>query len=178
MPHKHWSGAGRESSYPVRALAWPVSALTRPFRPDAPIVSEIAAGAVIVAPDGRTVFLLHQTDEDRWCLPKGHVDPGESLEQAALREIREETGFGRVTLAGEVTEVNYRFFQPRKSTNVHKTVVYYLGRTEERVPRLEPIFDRAEWVPIEEAEARVTYALDREVLRAARARLAASGATA
>ena len=138
-----------------------------PFRPEAPIVAEIAAGAVILHAVDGTAFLLHQTDEDRWCLPKGHVDPGESLTTAALREIREESGFERVRLGEELLEVNYRFYRPKDAVNVHKTVVYYLGRTDERDPKLEPLFDRAAWMSLEDAERRVSYDLDRQVLRAA-----------
>jgi 8-oxo-dGTP pyrophosphatase MutT (NUDIX family) len=151
-----------------------VSPRSEPFRPDAPIVPEIAAGAVILQAADGTAFLLHQADEDRWCFPKGHVDPGESLTTAALREIREESGFERVHLEEEILEVNYRFYQPKRARNVHKTVVYFLGRTDEREPRLESLFDRSAWVPLAEAETRVTYDLDRQVLRATQARVARS----
>lgn len=145
-----------------------MGASSQPYRPSAPIVAELAAGiAVFGESDGR-VFLLHQADEDRWCLPKGHVDPGESLESAALREVREETGFDRVVLEGELREVAYRFYSPRKEVNVHKAVVYFRGRTSERAPRLEPIFDRGEWVDLAEAIRRVRYPTDRSVLEAAR----------
>ncbi len=145
----------------------PVS--TQPYRPEAPIVPELAAGIVIFAEKGGEVFLLHQAEEDRWCLPKGHVDPGESLEAAALREVREETGFEQVRIEGELREVSYRFYHPRKAVNVHKAVVYFRGSTPERTARLEPIFDRGEWLPLEEAIHRTRYATDREVLEAARA---------
>jgi 8-oxo-dGTP pyrophosphatase MutT (NUDIX family) len=152
-----------------------VPPLSDPFRPDAPIAAEIASGAVVIHADDGTAFLLHQPDEDRWCLPKGHVDPGESLATAALREIREETGFKRVVLGEEILEVNYRFYQPRRARNVHKTVIYFLARTDERVPRLESLFDRSEWLPLPDAERRVTYDLDRAVVAAAAAHLRSSG---
>ncbi|MGI0068596.1 MAG: NUDIX domain-containing protein, partial [Thermoplasmata archaeon] len=56
-----------------------------PFREGAPIVPELSSGAVIATEDGKKVLLLHEIAEDRWLFPKGHVDPGESLETAALR---------------------------------------------------------------------------------------------
>lgn len=151
---------------------------TETYRPDAPITPELAAGVVIFGrPDGK-VFLLHQADEDRWCLPKGHVDPGESLAAAALREVREEAGFERVELEGELREVSYRYYHPRRGQNVLKTVVYFIGRTNERTPRLEPIFDRGEWVDLPEAIGRVQYVSDREVLESAGRPAGASLSTA
>jgi 8-oxo-dGTP pyrophosphatase MutT (NUDIX family) len=135
-------------------------------------VPELAAGVVIrLEPDG-TLFLLHQTDDDRWCLPKGHVDPGEGLATAALREVREEAGFEKVELEGEIGEVSYRFYHPRRGLNVYKSVVYFLGRTRERRAKLEPIFDRYEWVSPQEAVRRAKYPTDRQVLEAARRHLA------
>ncbi len=144
-----------------------MSVASQPYRPSAPIVPELAAGIAIFSETDGRVFLLHQADEDRWCLPKGHVDPGESLESAALREVREETGFERVVIEGELHEVAYRFYSPRKDANVHKSVVYYRGRTAEREARLEPIFDRADWFDLPEAIRRVRFPTDRSVLEAA-----------
>ncbi|MGA9840641.1 MAG: NUDIX domain-containing protein [Thermoplasmata archaeon] len=154
-----------------------MSRTTEPYRADLAIVPELAAGVVIVLDPEGTVFLLHQADEDRWCLPKGHVDPGESLATAALREVREEAGFERVELEGEVQEVSYRFYHPRRNVNIHKSVVYFLGRTRERAARLEPIFDRSEWVSPEGAVRRVRYATDRTVLDTVRDHLAGGSST-
>lgn len=156
-----------------------MSSRTEPFRPEAPIVAEIAAGAVLLDESGTETLLLHQRNEDRWCLPKGHVDPGESLAVAALREIREETGLIDLQLGPEVAEVTYRFYRPEKRCNVHKTSVYFVAHTPKQPSRPERIFDRAEWVDLETARARLKYDTDRAVIDAVvKARAAEDGSRA
>jgi 8-oxo-dGTP pyrophosphatase MutT (NUDIX family) len=137
----------------------------REYRPGAPIVAELSSGAVVVR--GATVLLLHERREDRWCLPKGHVDPGESLEAAALREVQEETGLEDVRLGPEVGEVSYRFFSPSRGLNVHKTGVYFLASSAAGSVRTEAIFDRFEWAPFDRAPAQVRYETDRTIVRKA-----------
>ncbi|MGA8604166.1 MAG: NUDIX domain-containing protein [Thermoplasmata archaeon] len=139
---------------------------SEPYRPASAIVAELAAGAVLLRDSGLETLLLHQRDEDRWCFPKGHVDPGESLADAATREIREETGFTDVRLGEEVAEVSYRFFRPKTQVNVHKTTVYFLAYTSETSPHPEKIFDRAEWFDLPTARERVKYPTDRVVIDA------------
>ena len=140
-----------------------------PYRPGAPIVAEIASGAVVVR-DG-TILVLHEEAEDRWCLPKGHVDPGESLEEAALREVREEAGLDDLRLGEELAEVSYRFFSGARRINVHKTSVYFLAHSASSEVRPEPIFDRFRWVKLDEASDLVRYDTDRAVFERARQRL-------
>ncbi len=145
--------------------------LHQAYRANAPIVAELAAGAVVIRDD--RLLLLHEPREDRWCLPKGHVDPGESLEAAAAREVREETGLDDVRLGVEVAEVSYRFYAPARGLNVHKTSVYFLGTSPAGVPALESTFDRFVWVTLEAALPMVPYVTDRTVLEGARRVLAA-----
>lgn len=147
-----------------------------PFRPENPSVAELASGAVLVRePDGG-ILLLHYAAEDRWCFPKGHVEPGESLAQAATREIGEETGLRRFSLGAELGEVHYRFFDVRRSVNVFKTTVYFLATTRDPNVRPESIFDAHRWEPTESALDLVGYDTDRQMIERARA-LAGRGAS-
>ena len=137
---------------------------TQEFRTDRPARAELAAGAAIVDPDRRELLLLHLTEEDRWCFPKGHVDAGESVAAAALREVEEETGLSGLTLGPEIGQVTYRFYQPKKDRSVVKTCVYFVALASVRPVRLEPIFDEARWVGVDAARSLVEFDADRQVL--------------
>lgn len=140
---------------------------TAPYRPNAPVVAELSAGTVLLSDAGDKTLLLHEPVEDRWCFPKGHVDAGESLAEAALRESREETGLTDIRLGPEVEEVSYRFYRPEARRNVHKTTVYFVAHAREERPRPEATtFDRAEWVDFAKARELVKFPADREVLDA------------
>jgi 8-oxo-dGTP diphosphatase len=63
-----------------------------------------AAGGLVVRPDGR-IAVIHRPRYDDWSLPKGKLDPGESFEDGALREVHEETGVrGRIVAELAPTE--------------------------------------------------------------------------
>lgn len=137
------------------------------YRADRPSVAELAAGAVVAQTRGSTVLVLHERTEDRWGFPKGHVDPGESLLEAARREIAEEAGLTELDLREEVGEVSYRFYDPRRQLNVFKTSVYFLATTVQTRTTLEPIFDEARWEPVAVARTLVRFETDRRILDAA-----------
>ncbi len=139
-----------------------------PYRPEVPIIPELGAGGIVFASGSRDILLLHEAAEDRWCFPKGHLDPGESLEVAALREIREETGLSELTLGRVVGESTYRYFDPSRGQNVHKSVIYFLVEARDRSARTEPIFDNYAWLPLREAMDRVRFDSDRSILGMAR----------
>ena len=109
--------------------------------------------------DGR-VALVHRPRYDDWTLPKGKLDPAESFEEAAVREVQEETGLhGR--LVRELLPTTYRV------GGRDKVVRYWLMDVEHRgpfVPNDET--DELRWAPINEAMRLLTYGRDREVLRA------------
>jgi 8-oxo-dGTP diphosphatase len=119
-----------------------------------------AAGGVVLDGEGR-VALVHRPRYDDWSLPKGKLDAGETFEQAALREVEEETGM-RCRLLDELDPVEYRDNKGRR-----KRVRYWRMAVEE-----DPGFvandevDRLRWVPPTEAARLLTYPHDAELIRA------------
>jgi 8-oxo-dGTP pyrophosphatase MutT (NUDIX family) len=148
-----------------------VALQSEPFRADRPSVAELAAGAVVVEPKERRYLLLHEVAEDRWCFPKGHVDPGETLIEAARREVAEESGIDDLDIREELGEVAYRFYQPLRDRNVFKTCVYYLAFVTPTTTTLESTFDEARWPLAPEAERLLRYETDRRMLAAAVAKV-------
>jgi 8-oxo-dGTP pyrophosphatase MutT (NUDIX family) len=119
-----------------------------------------AAGGVVLDGEGR-VALVHRPRYDDWSLPKGKLDPGESFEEAALREVEEETGM-RCRLGAELEPVRYQDNKGRP-----KLVRYWRMEVEHDpgfVPNDE--VDKLRWVPPREAAALLTYPHDAELVRA------------
>jgi 8-oxo-dGTP diphosphatase len=119
-----------------------------------------AAGGVVLH-EGR-VCVIHRPDYEDWSLPKGKLDPGESHEEAALREVHEETGL-RCTLGSELSSHQY---VDRKGCP--KTVRWWAMRVladEGLTPTKE--VDERRWVPAGEADAILVYEHDRELVREA-----------
>jgi 8-oxo-dGTP diphosphatase len=117
-----------------------------------------AAGGVVV--DGATVLLVHRPTYDDWTLPKGKLEPGESWEDAALREVFEETGLRCRILAADPWVTRYRDRKQRS-----KEVRYFrMERTGGAFSPNDEV-DRVRWCPIEEATAWLSYDSDRGVLR-------------
>jgi len=110
-----------------------------------------------------------------WGVPKGHVEPGESVAAAAVREVREETGLESVVedVLGEVTYWYARRDASGRPTRVWKRVRFFLLRhTGGRFADRDRELDRVRWFSLDEAEARATFANERELIRRARERLA------
>jgi 8-oxo-dGTP diphosphatase len=106
------------------------------------------------------VVLVHRPRYDDWSLPKGKVDPGESDEIAALREVEEETTV-RATLGQELPTTVYL-----DRSGKQKRVRYWAMTVEEGSPSGANEVDEAVWVPLEEAPGMLTYVHDADVLDA------------
>ncbi|MEA2375188.1 MAG: hypothetical protein QOD53_1651 [Thermoleophilaceae bacterium] len=105
------------------------------------------------------IALVHRPKYDDWSIPKGKLDPGESFEEAALREVEEETGL-RCTLGRELGEARYDDHKGRS-----KLVRYWLMTPLGGRFRPDREVDRLEWLTPAEALERLTYDFDRELVR-------------
>jgi 8-oxo-dGTP pyrophosphatase MutT (NUDIX family) len=148
---------------------------SQPFRLDRPAVAELAAGAIVVDPKENRILLLHEAVEDRWCFPKGHVEHGESLLEAARREIAEECGLTELDFRGELGEVAYRFYEPARDLNVFKTAVYFLAFAAKTGTTLEAGFDQARWADGRTAASLLRFDNDKRMLATALGKLGPSG---
>lgn len=106
-----------------------------------------------------------------WDFPKGHVEPGESDLEAAIRELREETSLTPVEVcSGFAQSLSYYFRSPKKGL-VFKTVTFFLARLGNDPVLLSSEHVAYEFLPFREALARLTFASAREVLRSASAQV-------
>jgi|SRR5579884_113728 len=140
---------------------------------DAGLPTEFSAGGVVVR-DGEVVVIVpvrRDAQGNRVLgLPKGHLDGDESPEQAAAREVREETGVV-ADLVEELGEVRYRY--ERRGRRRDKRVVFYLFRYRSGdVADHDHEIEDARWIPLEEAVHSLSYEGEREMVRRALSRTA------
>ncbi len=129
----------------------------------------VSAGGVVfqLTDQGREVLLCGRNSDGLWALPKGTPEPGETLEQTALREVREETGV-EVEQDGIIGEVKYWFSRPQEGVRFNKTVRHYLLHPVGGDPSLhDHEFDDVRWFPVQEGLRLLSYANEARMLRLA-----------
>lgn len=116
------------------------------------------------------VALIRPKDRDAWALPKGLIEPGETPEEAARREVHEETGLSG-TIAGRIDTIKYSYTAnwEKPPARVFKIVTFYLLRfTDGNPENHDREVERVEWFPIDEAVRRASYKQEKDVLRKAK----------
>ncbi len=162
-------------------MAKTTKATTKP-----PVEKQVSAGGVAYRQNGEragvvlidvALIFVRFRGKERWQLPKGLVDAGETAEESALREIREETGL-TTTLTAPLDVIEYWYVGQSKGRRVrfHKFVHFFLcqyvdGEISNHDPR-EVL--AARWVPIDEAADLLAFSSEKKVVRQAKTMLTAT----
>jgi 8-oxo-dGTP pyrophosphatase MutT (NUDIX family) len=131
-----------------------------------------AGGVVYRLEEGAPLFLLIRDSYSNWGFPKGHLEAGERPDEAAMREVREETGLHELSLRGAIDTIDWYFrFRGRL---IHKVCHFFLMETSqaETAPQRTEGITACQWIAYDAAATAVSYANARQVLRRAREMIA------
>jgi 8-oxo-dGTP pyrophosphatase MutT (NUDIX family) len=141
-----------------------------------PLLREFSAGGLVVRQmRGRPyIAAVRVKDGKVIALPKGHIEPGESGAQTAVREVREETGVDS-RMVEKLDDI--RYWYTRDGARVLKVVSFFLLAYRSGSVRdyQRDEVDGAEWIPLDEAPERLAYKGERQMARAALSKLADKG---
>jgi 8-oxo-dGTP diphosphatase len=144
-----------------------------------PTFEQVSAGGVVYrrAGDHSEVVIVSIVPDMRWQLPKGVIDPGETREQAALREVREEAGVdAEIVDFLDTTEYWFTAEYDGERRRYHKFVHFFLMEfTGGDVRDHDHEVDEARWVPIDEAVRMLMFESERDVVRKAEAMIKTTG---
>jgi 8-oxo-dGTP pyrophosphatase MutT (NUDIX family) len=159
-----------------RARAGQGGPIRRPLQPlsSVPTVDEVSAGGIVIdldSDDAAVAIIARYNRGGRleWCLPKGHPEGMENHQEAAIREVEEETGI-RGQIVAQLGSIDYWFSVPQY--RVHKTVHHFLmiatggELTTEKDPDHEAV-DVA-WVPLAQLPKRLSFPNERRIANLAR----------
>ena len=136
---------------------------TRARRPSRVRNATAAGGVVVRGPAERLEVVLTGRESDRtWVFPKGTPDAGETTEETAVREVREETGLD-VEILRPIGTTEYWFAVPGE--RVHKQVHFFLMRAiGGDISLHDHEYDHVRWVPVDEARRLLSFDTYRDVL--------------
>jgi ADP-ribose pyrophosphatase YjhB (NUDIX family) len=154
------TGQPGKSAQSAKSTRTGSTAGSRRSRPRLQRVDEVSAGGLVVDLDGAVPLgaLIGRIDRRGrllWSLPKGHLEAGETAEQAAIREIHEETGISGVII-GSLGTIDFWFIA--EGRRVHKTVHHFLLRaTGGELSDADIEVSEVAWVPLSKIPARLAY---------------------
>jgi 8-oxo-dGTP pyrophosphatase MutT (NUDIX family) len=141
------------------------------------MIREATAGGVVyrITKAGNMQIILYQDARDRWTIPKGHIDEGETAQETAIREVGEEVGIHEITPVCWLGKVHFRY--RRENTLVLMTTQIYLFRADKWDEKIEPEewMQGARWFDFDEAIDKIAYEDIGKLVLLARRRLRERG---
>ncbi len=158
------TAASIQAALPAPSESPPTAATRDASRRDRAERETSAGGIVYRVQNGEPLFLLIRDSYRNWGFPKGHLEGVEQPQEAALREVQEETGLGELRLDGAIETIDW-FFRFRGKL-VHKVCHFYLMHTRHArtSPQREEGITACRWARFDEATKLISYANARAVL--------------
>ncbi len=165
----HRSPQSNENVATKEATEAPRSKKKSPPKPYAKRVDEVSAGGLVIDSTGQLGLLIGRFDHKDatgtrllWSLPKGHIEEGETPEQAAIREVAEETGITS-EIAKSLGVIDFWFMAGGK--RIHKTVHHFLfrevgGTLQAQVSEV----DEVAWFPLSEIVEKLAYPDEKKLI--------------
>ena len=139
--------------------------------------THVSAGGVLLNPANKKIYLIYKTERNEWLLPKGHLEAGETPVQAALRELKEETGYNDIKEISEsdfIQKSEYTF-KGDDGKDEFKEVYFYLAEladdafSETKERDAEGL--TGGWFDIDAAIDKAAFDDSKQVIRKAKERL-------
>ncbi len=131
---------------------------------DSPKEKISSAGGVVIN-SSYEIAICRRFSTDLWVLPKGKIEQGETIEDAAIREVKEETGL-IVEIVEFVNSIQYNYYELRNSMHYSKTVYFFLMRwiAGDFINHDEE-FDEVVWVPKQKALKYMTFESEVDIVK-------------
>ncbi len=134
---------------------------------DKKLRTEVSAGGIVFQRSEKGILIAFILDPfNKWTFAKGHVEPGEKSETAAMREVEEETGLKDIKfIEGFKRWIKYFFRWEGK--NILKFVTFYLVETKTKEIKISEEHMDYKWLPYEQALNKLTFKNAKETLKKA-----------
>ena len=127
---------------------------------------EISAGAVVFEfinglPE---IVIYSRKNASQWCLPKGKIEKNETAQQAAIREVQEETGL-KGKIIEHIEDIYYQYKDEKRKLLIEKTVHFYLMKKQAEISKqYDPEVESIEWLTIDQALEKLSFESERGVV--------------